>query len=89
MIDKLPLKSKKFLAFFYIVTVLAVLLALTLFTQTIGWPLAAFCALVVVTIGTLGIGYVLGQSALDKYIYIAQAATNKLPGTDEDNSNDS
>lgn len=83
-LDKVPLKSKKFIALFFIVLVLAILLGLTLFTQTIGWPLAAFAALVVVTIGTLGVGYILGQAGLDRYIAIAQAASKVPTGGEED-----
>lgn len=86
-LDKVPLKSKKFIALFFIVLVLAIMLGLTLFTQTIGWPLAAFAALIVVTIGTLGVGYILGQAGLDKYIAITKAASNKIPTGEETDVN--
>lgn len=88
-LNKLPLKSKKFIALFFIVIVLAGLLAFTLCTQIIGWPLAAFACLIVVTIGILGVGYILGQAALDKYITITMATINNTLeiGNDDDEKN--
>lgn len=86
-LDKMPLKSKKFIALFFIVLVLAIMLGLTLFTQTIGWPLAAFAALIVVTIGILGVGYILGQAGLDKYVVLAKVAADRIPTGEKENDN--
>jgi tetrahydromethanopterin S-methyltransferase subunit E len=88
-IEKLPLKSKKFIALFFIVVVLAVIMGITLFTQTIGWPLAVFAALIVITIGTLGTGYILGQAGLDKYIAIANTTIDKSSRGEKDAKSDS
>ena len=65
--SKLPHQSKKFIGFFFVISILAALGIIALFTQTVGWQLAAFMLAIILTIGTVGVGYILGQAGLDKY----------------------
>ena len=67
-IDKIPWKSKKFLAFIFVEIILATSLIILLVTQTLTWPLAFLGSIIVLTMGSLAIGYVLGQAALDRYV---------------------
>lgn len=77
-IEKMPLRSKKFLALFFVESLLVMMAMTALITGTVGWPIAAFMLSIVLTMGILAIGYVLGQAALDRYVRIAQI-TNKAP----------
>lgn len=65
--DKKPLSSKKFIAFFVSLAILATILIIALFTQTFGWPMVTFMSIGIATVGFLCIGYVLSVAALDKY----------------------
>lgn len=74
--SKLPLQSKKFLAFLLVV---------------VGWKVLSFCVLIefgsdlshygfmvlttlIIVEGFFSVGYVLGQAALDKYTYLSETA---------------
>jgi hypothetical protein len=85
--EKTPLASKKFIAFFFTIMVVAGLLAVAFFTQTIGWPLAAFSLAGVLVIGFIGVGYVLSTAQLDKFVRMAQI-TAKLPSGDDNAGDD-
>jgi hypothetical protein len=67
-LDKLPTKSKKFIAFFFALLVIAGILVIALLTQTFGWAMVTFMSIGIMAIGALAIGYVLSQASLDKFI---------------------
>ena len=77
--DKLPLKSKKFIA--YLISELGwkVLIGLVLFQYSGKIEHYSFMLLItiVVTSGFIQVGYILGQAALDKYSMIAEKALDK------------
>lgn len=65
-------KSKKFLAFIFMEIWLGVLAIVALFTQKgLGWPLATFMSLIVVTMGAIALAFNGYQAALDKYFRLA------------------
>ena len=57
--------SKKFAAYFLSLLVIAGLLGVALFTQTFGWPMAAFMSIGILGIVALVLGYILTQRKLD------------------------
>lgn len=73
MLDKTPMKSKKFIA--YIIADLgwkAIILYMLMHLQSKLDPEElTFLLTVVITSGIIQIGYILGQAALDKYINAA------------------
>lgn len=73
MFDKTPLKSKKFLA--YLIADLGwkvIIIYMLMHLQSKLDPEElTFLLTVVITSGTIQIGYILGQAALDKYITAA------------------
>lgn len=73
MIDKTPLKSKKFIA--YLIADLGwkvIILYMLMHLQSKLQPSElSFLLTVVITSGVIQIGYILGQAALDKYINAA------------------
>jgi len=66
--DKKPLKSKKFIAFFFSMLLVAGILITALITQSFGWAMSAFMVAGMFTIGFLSVGYIFSQKALDKFI---------------------
>jgi len=70
--EKSFLKSKKAIAFFLCVLILASMAIIALVTQEIQWPLAAFMTSIVLVIGFLGTGFIFSTAQLDKYIRLAQ-----------------
>ena len=79
--DKSPFKSKKFIAFFFSLLVIAEILIIALITQPITMPMSLFMSIGILAIGVIGIGYVLSQATVDKFIQgvtgIAGAAFKK------------
>lgn len=73
MLDKTPLKSKKFIA--YLIADLGwkvIILYMLMHLQSKLQPSElTFLLTVVITSGVIQIGYILGQAALDKYINAA------------------
>lgn len=82
--DKLPLQSKKFIA--YLISdfgwKVIILYMLVNLKSSLAPSDLTFLLTVVITSGVIQIGYILGQSALDKYLH---AAVNIL---DKDNKNE-
>ena len=58
--DKKPLESKKFIFGFIGMLILAGILVVALFTQTIGWPLAVFMCVLGAAIAMVVVGYTQG-----------------------------
>jgi len=81
-IDKTPLKSKKFIAFFFSVLVIAGVIVATLLTQPFNWAMAAFMAVLALGLTAISIGYVISQSALDKFVQGASQIAGRL-GNDQ------
>lgn len=46
--------------------------------QPVGWPLAATMLAGMLSMGFIGVGYILSVAALDKYVQVAQI-TGKVP----------
>lgn len=66
--EKPAMKSKKFKAFLFMEIWLGALAALALVTQPgLGWPLATFMSLIVLTMGAIALTFNGYQAALDKY----------------------
>ena len=77
--DKLPLQSKKFVAYLisdigWKVIILYMLMHLS---SKLDPSELTFLLTVVITSGVIQIGYILGQSALDKYLHAAVEILNK------------
>ena len=66
--EKTALESKKFKAFFFAISILAIIIITALLTQLFGWAMAVFMCIGIMSISFISIGYVLSQSALDKFI---------------------
>ena len=77
--NKLPLKSKKFLA--YLISELGwkILIFYVIWEYQTKIEHYAFMVLItmIVTSGFIQVGYILGQAALDKYSAVAQSAIEK------------
>ena len=67
-IDKTPLKSKKFIAFFFAVLIIAGVLVMALLTQKFVMEMVLFMSIGMLAISAISIGYVLSQAALDKFV---------------------
>lgn len=80
--DKLPLKSKKFLAYLIADIGWKILMFYVIWEYQTKIEHYAFMVLVtmIVTSGFIQIGYILGQAALDKYTHVAVAALDKDGG---------
>ena len=76
-VEKLPLKSKKFIAFFFSLLLLAAILIIALFTQPFNWPMIAFMSIGIFGICALAIGYILPQAALDKFVRGVTSIANR------------
>lgn len=68
MTHKAPLDSKKFLALVFCMAIITGILITALASQPITWPLALFMTVGMLSLGCLAIGYVLSQSALDRFL---------------------
>ncbi len=81
--DKLPLKSKKFLAYIMAEFTWKVLIFYVIYEYSTKIEHYAFMVLLsmIITSGFIQIGYILGQAALDKYTHIATTAIDKGPNT--------
>ena len=77
--DKLPLKSKKFLAYLIADLGWKFLMFYVIWEYQTKIEHYAFMVLVtmIVTSGFIQIGYILGQAALDKYTHVAVSALDK------------
>jgi len=77
--NKLPLKSKKFLA--YLISELGwkILIFYVIWEYQTKIDHYAFMVLIsmIITSGFIQVGYILGQAALDKYSAVAQSAIEK------------
>jgi|TARA_B100001059_G_C17611866_1_gene465002 hypothetical protein len=73
MLDKTPLKSKKFIA--YLIAdfgwKIVILYMLTHLKSKLSPEELTFLLTIVITSGIIQIGYILGQAALDKYVNAA------------------
>ena len=79
--DKLPTKSKKFLALLFTILVIAGVMITALVVQPVGWPLSATMLAGMLTIGFLGVGYILSTASLDRYIQMAQITKGQTNDT--------
>ena len=82
ILEKTALKSKKFIAFFFTLLLLAGILIFALVTQTIGWPLTAFMCIGIFGISFLAVSYIGKQGDLDKFV----RGVSQLKGTSQDDS---
>jgi uncharacterized membrane protein len=78
MTDKTPLSSKKFIAFFISMLMIAGVIITTLFTQAFAWPLFVFMGIGMLGLVCLPLGYILNQRKLDSIL----ATMNKLVDAD-------
>ena len=80
--DKLPLKSKKFLAYLIADIGWKILMFYVVWEYQTEIDHYAFMVLVtmIVTSGFIQIGYILGQAALDKYTHVATTALEQKGG---------
>jgi hypothetical protein len=80
-LNKLPLKSKKFLAYLIADLGWKVLMFYVIWEYQTKIEHYAFMVLVtmIVTSGFIQIGYILGQAALDKYTHVAVSALDNKP----------
>tara|TARA_B100000424_G_scaffold271371_1_gene273828 strand:- start:540 stop:836 length:297 start_codon:yes stop_codon:yes gene_type:complete len=77
--DKLPLKSKKFLAYLIADIGWKILMFYVIWEYQTKIEHYAFMVIVtmIVTSGFIQIGYILGQAALDKYTHVATTALDR------------
>lgn len=79
MIDKLPLKSKKFVA--YLIAELGWKITIFYMLMTYKDKIDHYSFMLLVTLfivsGFIQVGYILGQAALDKYTHVATEALDR------------
>ena len=80
--EKTPLSSKKFIAFFFSLLVIAGILITALLTQTFGWAMVTFMSVGILGVCALAIGYILKQGALDAFM----RGVASLKGETDDNT---
>jgi hypothetical protein len=85
--EKTPLKSKKFIAFFFSLLVIASVLVAALFTQVFSWAMAMFMCIGILGICAISVGYVLSQAALDKFMRSVVQLEGKMRGELSGNTN--
>jgi hypothetical protein len=66
--DKKPFQSKKFWAFLTSSLIIAAVIVIALFTQTFTLTMSFFMSIMGVGLCALSIGYIVSQTALDKYM---------------------
>jgi hypothetical protein len=66
--DKKFHQSKKFLALIFCMMMISGIMIVALVLQPITWPMALFMAAGMIANGSLSIGYVISQSALDRFL---------------------
>lgn len=66
--EKQPFSSKKFIAFFFSMIVIAGVMVTALLTQQFGWEMVTFMSIGIFTEGFLSVGYILKQGSLDKFM---------------------
>lgn len=66
--EKSPRESKKWLAFAFAELLLSGLLWFAMYRNEIDWPLAAVLVILAAGVAALAIGYIISQSALDKFM---------------------
>jgi hypothetical protein len=66
-IEKTPFQSKKFIAWLISLAVMGGIMVYALYSQTFVMAMALFMSVGMMAIGAISIGYVLSQSALDKF----------------------
>lgn len=74
--EKFPLSSKKFIAYLVADFGWKLLMAWLIYLNCEGGTLTALLAMIIVS-GFVQSGYILGQAALDKYVRVAQIASNR------------
>ena len=83
-IDKIPWKSKKFLAFAGVEIILTALLIILFVTQSVTWPVALLGSVLALGQCALAIGYILGQAALDKFVDGVGKLAGAIPGINKE-----
>lgn len=73
--EKLPLSSKKFLAYILADIGWKIILGILIYKNCEGEQLILLLTIVIVS-GFVQTGYILGQAALDRYVRIAEITTN-------------
>jgi len=73
--EKLPLSSKKFLAYLLADIGWKIILGILIYKNCEGKQLVLLLTIVIVS-GFVQTGYILGQAALDRYVRIAEITTN-------------
>lgn len=82
--EKLPLSSKKFLAYLLADTGWKVILGVLIYKNCEGHNQVLLLSIVLIS-GFVQTGYILGQAALDRYVRIAQITAQTVKG---ENKND-
>jgi len=83
--EKRPLQSKKWIAFFFALIVMAGILITALVLQEFTMSMSLFMSAGIIGIAALSIGYVLSTAALDKFMSnIGSLGGNKNNDMDED-----
>lgn len=86
--DKMPLKSKKFLA--YMISELgwkaSIFYMLWIYADKIDFYALTLLMCLVIINAFLQVGYILGQVALDKYVHVAKAMVDKDANNKEEKS---
>jgi len=85
--DKLPLKSKKFVA--YLIAEAGWKLAMFYLLYTYQNKIEHYSFMVLLTLiivsGIIQVGYILGQAALDKYTHVANNMIDQTKGSNDEN----
>lgn len=66
--EKDAFTSKKFIAFFFAMIIIAGIMVTALVSQEFGWEMVTFMSIGIFTEGFLAIGYILRQGSLDKFM---------------------
>lgn len=86
MLDKTPLKSKKFMAYLIseITTKAGMFYMLTHLSSKLDWEELTLLIAMLVSSSALTIGYVLGVAALEKYLHSAVELLDKDPKNEKE-----
>lgn len=79
-------RSKKFIAFFFSILILAGIAGMFTFTQILGAALTPVLLGIVLTIGFISVGYIFSTATLDKFVRMAMITTGKEDNNEESNN---
>jgi len=85
-LDKTPLKSKKFIFACVSQVIIAGILVYALRSQDVGFALSLVMSILAIGLIIVPVGYVLGQSAVDKLATMVESVSNAVSRKSDDSN---